>query len=192
VTVENVDLRDLVEFARDLNLTAPDALRKVVTFAGTVMTNVGAADLLQRVASLRCGSARRAASDVEQVALAFEESPSPRAAIDLLVEINRQGGVGAHRDAVLRACIRALQTSDGTPGNTFHDAAIRERERSRLIGRPVPRRAVGSTLLLKGLEADVSVVLNAGDLNARNLYVAMTRGSKALVICSPSPTLNPK
>jgi DNA helicase-2/ATP-dependent DNA helicase PcrA len=192
VTVENVDLRDLVEFARDLDLTAPDALRRIVTFAGNVMTNVGAADLLQRVASLQRGTARRAASDVEQAALAFEAIPSARAAIDLLVEINRQGGVRAHRDAVLRGCIRALQTCDGTPGNTFHDAAIRERERSRFVGRPVPRRAVGSTLLLKGLEADVSVVLNAADLNPRNLYVAMTRGSKTLVICSPSPILNPK
>jgi DNA helicase-2/ATP-dependent DNA helicase PcrA len=45
--------------------------------------------------------------------------------------------------------------------------------------------------LLKGLEADVSVVLNAADLNARNLYVAVTRGSKKLVVCSPSPLLNP-
>jgi DNA helicase IV len=45
--------------------------------------------------------------------------------------------------------------------------------------------------LLKGLEADVSIVLNAAEMNARNLYVAMTRGSKALVICSPSPILNP-
>lgn len=191
VTVENVDLRDLVEFARDLDLNAPDALRRVVTFAGSVMKNVGATDLLQRVESLRRGTARRPASDVEQAALAFDASPTARAAVDLLVEINKQGGVDAYRPAVLRGCIRALQTCDGAAGNTFHDAAIRERERSRLVGRPLPRRAVGSTLLLKGLEADVSVVLNAADLNARNLYVAITRGSKALVICSPSPILKP-
>jgi hypothetical protein len=52
-------------------------------------------------------------------------------------------------------------------------------------------REVGSTLLLKGLEADISVVLNAGALNARNLYVAMTRGSRRVLVCSPSPILNP-
>jgi DNA helicase IV len=50
---------------------------------------------------------------------------------------------------------------------------------------------VGSTLLLKGLEADISVVLNAGALNARNLYVAMTRGSRRVLVCSPTPILNP-
>jgi len=61
---------------------------------------------------------------------------------------------------------------------------------ARLIGRPLPKRAVGSTLLLKGLEAEVAVVLDAGNLDARNLYVAMTRGSKKLIICSKSPVLN--
>jgi hypothetical protein len=191
VTVKSVDLRDLVEFARNLDIAAPDAFGRIITFAGTVMTNVGPSDLLQRVESLRRGTARREPSDVEQAALAFKASPTAQAAVDLLVEIGRQGGVRPHRPAVLRACIRALQSCDDTEGNTFYEATIRAREQNRLVGRPLPKRAVGSTLLLKGLEADVSVVLNAADLDARNLYVAMTRGSKALVICSPSPILNP-
>jgi hypothetical protein len=76
-------------------------------------------------------------------------------------------------------------------GLSFHEAAIRMREQNRLVGRPLPRRAVGSTLLLKGLGAEVAVILNPGIMNARNLYVAMTRGSKSLVICSPRPILNP-
>ena len=37
----------------------------------------------------------------------------------------------------------------------------------------------------------MAVILNAGALDARNLYVAMTRGSKALTVCAPSPILNP-
>ena len=191
VTVENVDLRDLVEFARDLNLTAPDALDSIVHFAGTVIINVGAPDLLQRVDSLQRGNARKEPTEVERAALSFKASPSLRSAADVLVEIGKEAGVRPHRPAVLIACLKALQTCDGTEGNTFHDAALRAREQNRLVGRPLPRRAVGSTLLLKGLEADVSVVLNAANLNARNLYVAMTRGSKKLVVCSPSPILNP-
>jgi hypothetical protein len=58
-----------------------------------------------------------------------------------------------------------------------------------ILGR-LPKRAVGSTLLLKGLEAEVAVVLDAANLDARNLYVAMTRGSKKLIICSETPVLN--
>jgi hypothetical protein len=90
-----------------------------------------------------------------------------------LVEIGKDAGVRTHRPAVLRAGIKALQSCDGSEGNSFYEAAARSREQNRLLGRPLPRRAVGSTLLLKGLEADVSVILDASDLDARNLYVAM-------------------
>lgn len=192
VTVEAVDLKDLVLFAKRLNLAAPDALRQVAEFAQSVMTNVGAVDLLRRVQSLTHGTARKPATDVENVALAFVRAPSNGGAVDLLVEIGKEAGVRRYRPAVLRACIKALQMCEGTNGTTFHDAAIQMREEHRLIGRPLPKRAVGSTLLLKGLEAEVAVVLNADALNARNLYVAMTRGSMALTVCSRSPVLKPR
>lgn len=190
VTVEAVDLRDLVAFARRFDLAAPDALQQIAQFAQTVMTNVGAPDLVQRIQTLAGGRARKPATDLESVALSFALSPSYRGAVDLLVEIGKQGGVRTHRPAVLRACIKALQLCHGTEGLSFEDAAIRMREQNRVVGRPLPRRAVGSTLLLKGLEADVAVVLDAGILDARNLYVAITRGSKGLTICSESPVLN--
>ena len=192
VTVEAVDLRDLLSFARNFNLVAPDALNGLARFAESVMTNVGAEDLVRRVQSLDRGTARNPPTDVETAALALVRSPSYRAAVDLLVEIGKEGGVRTHRPAVLRACIKALQLCDRPGGPSFHDAAIRMREQNRLIGRPLPRRAVGSTLLLKGLEAEVAVILNAGDLDAKNLYVAITRGSQALTVCSPTPILTPR
>ena len=189
VAVEAVDLRDLVSFARRFDLHAADALEQLAQFAQSVMTNVSAADFARRVRSIGQGS--RGGSDAEQVGIVFVRRQNYAAAVDVLVEIGKQGGVRTHRPAVLRACIKALQLCQGTEGLSFHDAAIRMREQNRLVGRPLPRRAVGSTLLLKGLEGEVAVVLNAAALDARNLYVAMTRGSKALTICSPSPVLNP-
>jgi DNA helicase-2/ATP-dependent DNA helicase PcrA len=71
----------------------------------------------------------------------------------------------------------------------LEQATIRAREEFRMLGRPLPRRVVGSTLLLKGLEAEMAVLLHAGDLDAANLYVALTRGSTALAICSRQPLL---
>lgn len=184
VTVEAVDLRDLVDFAKNLDFSAPDALEKIVKFASKVMTNVGAGDFMRRIGVLQRGTGRVPATAAESAAMGFLSEMSPEAAVDLLVEIGKQTGVRAHRPAVLRSCIKALQSCDGTEENTFHDTAIRAREQNRLVGRPLPNRAVGSTLLLKGLEADVSVILDDADLNAKDLYVAMTRGSKRLVICS--------
>jgi AAA domain len=191
VTVEAVDLRDLVSFARDLDINAPNALQVVAEFAQRVMTNVGAADLVRRAEIIARGGARRDSTDVESAALAFQRERTYRRVADLLVEINKEAGVRVYRPAVLRACMLALQTCAGAGGITFHEAAVRMREQNRLRGRTLPKRAVGSTLLMKGLEAEVAVILNADTLDARNLYVAMTRGSKRLTICSTNPILRP-
>jgi DNA helicase-2/ATP-dependent DNA helicase PcrA len=189
VTVEAVDLRDLVSFARDFDPHADDALLTLAGFAQSVMRNVGAADLVRRVGSLARGTARNAPSDAEAAALNFVRNPCHRAAADVLVEIGKEGGVSTHRPAVLRACMKALRSCGGDV--SFQEATLRMREQNRILGRPLPKRAVGSTLLLKGLEAEVAVILNADAMNRRNLYVAMTRGSHALTICSRRVVLNP-
>ncbi len=191
VVVESVDLKDLVAFAAKLDFNSPTAFAQMVSFACDTMTNLGGAELIQRVSSLRAGTARKQPNQVETVALHFCAAPSLRSALDLLVEMNRQPGVSVHRPAVLRSCMAALRNADGSMGNSFYDAVVAEREKNRLIGRPLPRRAVGSTLLLKGLESDVAVVLNADELDRRNLYVAITRGASKLLVCSKSAVLNP-
>lgn len=191
VTVEAVDLRDLVEFAEALDLVHASALRRIALFAQSLMTQVGASDLVERVRILMQGTARKAASAAEAAAIAFEQDRTYRRVADLLVEINKMPGVRVYRPAVLQACIRALGMCANTPGMAFTEAAIYMREQNRLMGRQLPRRAVGSTLLLKGLEAEVAVILEGDQLDAKNLYVAMTRGSQRLVICSRSPILTP-
>ena len=191
VTVEAVDMKDLISFAHNFDLSSTDALTNLIQFAQSVMTNVGASNLIQRIRSLSHGTAHNPPTEIEQVALAFVQSPSHRAAVDLLVSIGKGNSVRAYRPTVLRACIKALHLCSSTAGMSFNDAVLPVREQYRMVGRPLPRRAVGSTLLLKGLEADAVVILNAGNLNTRNLYVAMTRGSRALTICSQTPILNP-
>ena len=59
------------------------------------------------------------------------------------------------------------------------------REQRRHQGdRRIPTRAIGSTLLLKGLEADHALILDAGAMNAHNLYVALSRGAKSITVFS--------
>jgi DNA helicase-2/ATP-dependent DNA helicase PcrA len=191
VTVEAVDLRDFVAFAQRFDLVSQDALGQLVQFAESVMVNVGASDFIARVRAFGSGAQGDEVVDAVHVAVDFVRRPNYRNAVDVLVEIGRLAGVRTHRPAVLRACTRALRLCHGTEGLSLYEAAIRMREENRLVGRPLPRRAVGSTLLLKGLEGEVAVILNAEALNSSNLYVAMTRGSKRLIVCSSSPVLRP-
>ena len=95
-----------------------------------------------------------------------------------------------YRSAILRACFTALQQC-AADGSDLYDIAIRLREENRLIGRPLAKNSVGSTLLLKGLEAEVCVILDADTLDRNNLYVAMTRGLRRLIVFSFNPVLNP-
>ncbi|MGY4155644.1 hypothetical protein ACVINW_001486 [Bradyrhizobium sp. USDA 4461] len=190
VVAESVDLRDLVEFARTFDLSASNALYRLIQFASQVMVNVGADDLLTRVRGLQSGKARKNPSETEQAALAFAAKPSYPAASTLLSAINKDGGVRAHRPPLLRGCHKMFQLCGAAAGPSIYDAAVQVREESRLIGRPLAKRTVGSTLLLKGLEADVAVILNPEAMDHNHLYVAMTRGSRVLVVCSSASILD--
>jgi len=78
------------------------------------------------------------------------------------------------------------------PHITLDEAAEKYQAEFRYRGRPVGRRKlIGTTLLVKGLEFDHAVVLDAQSLSRKELYVAITRGAKSLTIISASPVLNP-
>lgn len=154
------------------------------------MTGVGATALQQRVQVLMHGRPRNPPTPIEAAAVAFARSPSLADASRLLQAFAQQPGTHVYRPEVLRCCQGAMQAaSRGTC--SLHAAALQTRERQRHMSRPVARRAVGSTLLLKGLEADVAVVLEPQAMTAQHLYVALTRGARQLVVCSPTSNLVP-
>jgi hypothetical protein len=190
VTVENVDLTDLTAFANRFDVRSADATHQIVSFADDVMVNVGANDMMSRLATLRAGRERRAASNAEAAALRFESERTYSAAGAVLAAINEEGGVRSHRPAILRGAYNLLKICDQT-GVSPAEAAITVREQSRLIGRPLAKRTVGSTLLLKGLEAETCVIFETESLTAHHLYVAMTRGAKQLIICNHGNILSP-
>jgi hypothetical protein len=189
--VESVDLRDLVTFAQNFDLKAVRALDDLIGFAEDVMTNVGGSDFLKRVENHTKGTSRTPPTDAEAAALRFNLARSNANAIDVLVELGKQSGVRSHRPIVLQACIRTLRACSDHDREALQEAAVRSREQYRMLGRSLPKRAVGSTLTLKGLESEVAVILNPAILDPANLYVAMTRGSETLVICSPSKIIKP-
>ncbi len=189
-SVESVDLRDLVDFARGFDLKGHNPLQQLLTFAASVMTGVGPGEMTKRVATLRGGRARTPPTPAEHAAVCFAEKPTMEHALSTLGALAAQQGSRVYRPVVLSCCRTAMQSAS-TSAEDFVTAAIKARERNRHLARPVSRRCVGSTLLLKGLEAEVAVILQPETMNASNLYVALTRGSRKLVVCSKTPTLAP-
>ena len=72
------------------------------------------------------------------------------------------------------------------------DAVEALRNRTRHKGRYINRRAVGSTLLIKGLEFDRVLVIDADRLSTEGLYVAMTRARVSLAVMSRARVIVPK
>lgn len=186
--VETVDLRDLTNFGRNFNPKAADATARLLSFASSLMTNLAVPQTLQRLDSLRAGRAKKQATQMEAALLVFEAERTLLAARTAITVMRKQEQVRVYRHEVLERCLRALEhASDGRC--SFHEATLLERERFRKRGRPLARKSVGSTLLLKGLEAEVAVILHPDEMDARHLYVALTRASHRIFVCSPTPFL---
>lgn len=190
VTVEAVDLTDVTDFARNVDLVAPGNLEAALDFAFAVMTGVDREGIAERATRIAAGQHRTSPEAHELAAIRYREVGDAASLISLFEALEGAQGARTFRPEILRSCIKALRSSG--PDVSFLEAAKRIREQQRVLGRLLPKKAVGSPLLLKGLEGDVAVILDASEFdrdaakNRKNLYVAMTRGSRKLVICSPT------
>lgn len=191
VVVERVDLPELTTFARRFDLHSSTALQDLVLFSAEMMTGVGATTLLSRVGSLRANRARNPATIPEAAAVAFEGDRTWKRALEFVNALASHADTRVYRPELLQCCRSAMESALRGE-KTFAAAAQHARERNRHLRPPMARRAVGSTLLLKGLEADVAVILEPENMTAQHLYVALTRGAKAVVVCSSSPILTPR
>jgi DNA helicase-2/ATP-dependent DNA helicase PcrA len=96
-----------------------------------------------------------------------------------------------HRRELWSEMKRAVAACPPLPLTSLRDAAWRVRDSGRNGGRRVELRTVSRTVLVKGLEFDRAIVLNADGLDKRNLYVAITRGSKSLSVLAGGDVLRP-
>lgn len=96
-----------------------------------------------------------------------------------------------YRVELKKDMIKALELAHAE-GNTIYESMKKNRDILRRVGRNIKGRCIGTTLLTKGLEFDVVIVLNAHLFsNPKHLYVALTRASKKLIVISQNSILNP-
>lgn len=184
--VENAELPELREWAS--RIEAADGIgrvRTILDFAHEVMTGVDVDSTMARLDVLRRGSERKAATPEERALLALADDRSAGGVASILDQLKYGRTVFRPdlRDSVCQACRMAAG------GRSLVDAARMVQARRAEEGRRVEPRAIGSTLLLKGLEADHAVVLDADDMKPTDLYVAISRASKGLTVVSRSPVL---
>jgi DNA helicase-2/ATP-dependent DNA helicase PcrA len=101
----------------------------------------------------------------------------------------RRLGKFPYRLELWEEMVRAIRAFDRGGHESLREAAWHVRDITRQVGRKHERRTVSRTLLVKGLEYDRALVLDAGAHNAQNIYVALTRGRKGVVVISESPAM---
>jgi len=109
-----------------------------------------------------------------------------------LVALSRMSGAVKVRHELFHEMLSALREYEMGHHASLEEAAILTRERTRRTGRAPGRYVISRTLLVKGLEFDHTLVLDANALNRNNLYVALTRASRSLTVLGTSPVLDPQ
>ena len=120
---------------------------------------------------------------VLHAANAYLSSPTSAHLKAFFLALKANPETSAYRRDLLYRFLNVLKIHiDGAGANLTGAANLYQRD-MRHTGRPIShRKLIGTTLLVKGLEYDHVVILDADSLDAKHLYVAMTRGSKTLTI----------
>lgn len=192
-SIEEIEGVALSAFVKKIsNAIAPASRLKIaIEFAAKCMTGVNAA--------LSAGTTRGEIVIITQrtnhhsvvkSANNYLNDPSSAKLKSFLTNLKVIPEVKIFRRDLLNRTMQVLTIHSQSPSLTLEEAANKYQSEFRHIGRPVTYpKLIGTTLLVKGLEFDHAIILDAASLSRKELYVALTRGSKSITIISSSNTL---
>ena len=191
--VEPIDVDDLYQFAKSIDdASGLTRAKETLDFAGKCMTRVRTELRTIREAFVngRVPNVKKHRAQLEALLKVSDGNGllAIPAALDSVAEVE---GTVVYRRELLHEMQRAVRACAAGEAPSLCEAAWIVRNRTRHAGRRLSRCVVGTTLLVKGLEFDHAIVLDADQYDAKNLYVALTRGSKSLTIVSRGPYLRP-
>ena len=164
----------------------------LIDFAGTCLTKVKVElkTIRSRLdESARGGRQLRKHREILQLLEKVAMSRGLAQAAPALEAMQRIPGVALFRRELWRAFLRSLVEFQNGDYESLVDAARHVREIDRRAGYRAEYRSISRTLLIKGLEVDHAIVLDADKLDRNQLYVALTRGSRSLTVLSRQPVL---
>ena len=196
-SMEELECKDLMEAANQIeSCLGFDRAMAVIVFATECMTGVRSA------IKTTCNAFEKGKVPVLKESSGYLELRSALIQIAVDPDLNHvlvalplfRSIDGSHlfRKELWYEMIQALKTYIHGGYQTLREAAWAQRNNTKELGRWIERRVVSRTLLVKGLEFDHSIVLDADELKPRDLYVAMTRGAKSLTVLSANPIFLPR
>jgi len=111
--------------------------------------------------------------------------------LDLMNGFQCRGTTHLFRREMFHAMRAGLRMKCTGKHDCLSDAIWEVQTRIRHAGRKIGKRSIGSTLLVKGLEFDHSLIVHNENMTRKDWYVALTRASSSITVLSPTPHLAP-
>lgn len=192
-SMEEVESKDLMKWADKLeNLQGIDKAIAILDFAEMCMT---AQSLQLRFVRKKIENAKDVTKaiqhqDIFQDLRRVVNSSDLMLMLTVIEKIEKIEGRILYRPELWHGMRKAVKEKvDSKADISLQKIAWMIRDKERFWGKAINRHVVSRTLLIKGLEFDHCIVLNADELDAKELYVALTRGSRTLTIISSESTL---
>jgi hypothetical protein len=196
--IEELEGKHLLAFAEIIDRGDPEEIAsECVEFSVTCATGVASVFNSAARKRLREGKPLNSAKYDPHVVQAdlvnhLLDDSGPGAVRSAMAAMEQMQGFRLIRREAWQGVLGALRLAEVTPGLTVRDAVVKMRNQLRVTGRHPESRIVARPLLIKGLEFDHAVVVDAHTYNAHELYVCLTRGSKSLTVVSARSALSPR
>ncbi len=190
--IEPVDCKTL--YAAAVRIEKAGGIRRLeaaTKFVSSCMVGAEETAFLKAVRSRLNGGKLGTAKfgDLIDSGVAVVENGDPKSLCDLMEGFRARADTYLYRREMYFAMRSALR--EQSAGQTLGDAIWIVQNRARHAGRLIGKRSIGSTLLVKGLEFDHSVIVHADNMSRNDWYVAVTRATKGLTILAPTQTIRP-
>jgi hypothetical protein len=192
-SIEEVEGKDLFTFLKKLEAakTVKAAFLLVVEFAKKCFTGV---DGVLTAGTKKGEAAKQTRATKHPLILAAANSylanPTSTNIRVFFQSIKDCPATSPYRRDLCNRFLQVLKIHIDKGAPSLLEAAHAYTREFRHSGRPIRyTKLLGTTLLVKGLEYDHAVILDADSLGLKELYVAMTRGSKSLTFITKSDSL---
>lgn len=193
--METIEGKDMVFFGEVIDRgDGPDIAAATATWAKDCITGISSMIKSSDVDRLRIGkptaTLSRSGAEVAHGRLSgLLSSSTPTAVLAALQAISALEGGAIYRYDAWFTVLSALRSASAT-GQSVARAVLQQRNQSRATGRRSGLRSVSRPTLIKGLEYDHGIVLDASLHDPTSLYVALTRARKTLTVISARPELS--
>ncbi|MEV7624136.1 UvrD-helicase domain-containing protein [Actinoplanes sp. NPDC089786] len=192
--METIEGKDMVDFARIVDQgDAPAVAAATATWGKTCISGISPLIKSEDVRRLEAGKPiahllRPGAKAAQELLSSLLTTPGAAAVRAALVAIGQLPGGATYRHDAWRTVLNALRTAEASD-QSVAEAVIQHRNRTRATGRQSGRHTVSRPTLIKGLEYDHAIVLDADQHEPSSLYVALTRARTTLTVISKQPEL---